>query len=710
MGDLMSLNMELDLIGLSEPDSMKPSGLTGNGPSSRHFTICDTCRKMNIELLMKEVMFANPKFSCDLCSPFGRDEGTFVCVFEDGTQDGGPNQGDTPPRPVGLGYFNDKKTGTIVQFPFPYVFTRPGDPAATKYGIPPVRHVQEDLHPDLAAGFIRACIERDIDDKPVQTTPISQQPGRLIDVFPDGVESHWSEESAVRLVSSSECWPASDPFPDFIALSHCWGKTLTKDRTTNMANLQSRLQVIPHESLPPSFRDSVTITRALGVRYLWIDALCIIQDSGEDWAAESVKMASVYGNALLTIAADSSPDSFGGILKKRVVSNVGDGPEEEEDDEDDPLSSLSADNNVNRFIEITSVLSTGEESTLLIYRPPLELERPEALKGSILSTRGWTFQENILSTRTIHFTATQMVWESRGVFTTEDGLPFVRAFGEDEQVRSIMAGEAYTKDDLFQIWHTWIVEQNYSNRDFTKYKDRGIAIAGVARRLAAQTGARYLAGLWAHSLTTDLGWFRTSKLDPKSRDNLPRQPTWSWISYDFAVAWRPVQPVVTAIRSDQVDDMAKKYMGGDCLVERMILHKYDVELECVDGSDNPFGPITSGKLRITCDKGKCDLVQQPWGPCIMLPSGDDSPLGKAIMDHDDSPGPLEYVILGSWQSVVREGIEVTLLLLKPSPDSTPGSQHPPVYRRVGVAHVQGYHNEIAETWCSQAKEVDIILE
>ncbi|KAK8016113.1 HET-domain-containing protein [Apiospora rasikravindrae] len=720
----MGLDMDLDLMGLSEPDSMKPSGLTGDNPNG-YFTICDTCRTINIESLMAEVMFSKPKFSCDLCSPFGRDAGTFLCVFDDKDEEkcaAAANMGEynAPPRPVALGYFNNEKTGPLIQFPFPYVFTRPGDPA-TRYGIPAVKELQEDLQPDLAAGFIRACMARDAaavshdrDDGPVNARRISQNPGRLIDVFPDGLKSHWSEGSPVRLVSSdSESWSGSSNPPDFIALSHCWGGTLTKDLITTSANLRSRLRGIPHGNLPPSFRDAVTITRALGVRYLWIDALCIIQDSKEDWAAESVKMASIYGNAFLTIAADSSPDSFGGILKKRVAP-AADSPYSDEEDEEDPLA--SAGDNTSKFTEITSVLSTGEESTLLIYRPPPDLERPSALEDTILSTRGWTFQENILSPRTIHFTATQMVWESRGAFTTEDGLPFVRAFGEDEQVRSIMAGEAYSRDDLFQIWHTWLVEQNYSHRSFTKYEDRGIAVAGVARQIAEHTGARYLAGLWAHRLPIDLGWFRTSSsdLDPKPRGKSPRHPTWSWTSYDFPVAWKPAVPEIPAIRPGEVDDETKVYRSGIRMVDSMIIR--DAELECLDGSDNPFGPITSGKLHITCDKGRCDLVRTtPWGdPCILLPSRDGSPLAaecKAIIDYDDSPGPLEYVILGTMQSVARrEGIEVTLLLVKPSPDFTPGAQQPPVYTRVGVAHARGYQNEIAETWCSQSEEVDIILE
>ncbi|KAK8075093.1 hypothetical protein PG997_009756 [Apiospora hydei] len=92
--------MDLDLMGLSEPDSMKPSGLTGDKPNG-YFTICDTCRTLNIESLMAETMFSKPKFSCDLCSPFGRDAGTFLCVFDDENEKkcgAAANTGSTTPR------------------------------------------------------------------------------------------------------------------------------------------------------------------------------------------------------------------------------------------------------------------------------------------------------------------------------------------------------------------------------------------------------------------------------------------------------------------------------------------------------------------------------------------------------------------------------------------------------------------------------------
>ena len=92
----------------------------------------------------------------------------------------------------------------------------------------------------------------------------------------------------------------------YVALSHCWGTPSAnnnpgfKTETHNYVMMHAGLVF---ESLPPLFRDAVVTTWKLGIRYLWIDSICIIQDSKDDWEAESAKMGAVYRNAYVTIAA-----------------------------------------------------------------------------------------------------------------------------------------------------------------------------------------------------------------------------------------------------------------------------------------------------------------------------------------------------------------------------------------------------------------------
>jgi len=103
----------------------------------------------------------------------------------------------------------------------------------------------------------------------------------------------------------------------WIALSYCWGgdsKFIHNDGT--VSSLEAG---IPLKDYPPTLRDAIIITRALSINYIWIDALCIKQDSPQDWAAEAAKMREVYSGAILTISAANSPSTHSGIFSKRTA-------------------------------------------------------------------------------------------------------------------------------------------------------------------------------------------------------------------------------------------------------------------------------------------------------------------------------------------------------------------------------------------------------
>jgi hypothetical protein len=103
----------------------------------------------------------------------------------------------------------------------------------------------------------------------------------------------------------------------YATLSHCWGPKETPPLITITATLEQRMDgVHPHE-LPASRNGASEITRELGIDYLWIDSLCIIQDSQQDWTNESTRMADIYGNSFLTIAASRSPNSHSVIFSSR---------------------------------------------------------------------------------------------------------------------------------------------------------------------------------------------------------------------------------------------------------------------------------------------------------------------------------------------------------------------------------------------------------
>jgi hypothetical protein len=193
-------------------------------------------------------------------------------------------------------------------------------------------------------------------------------PTRLIDL---GTGS----KPTIRLIETASRPDLSDVY---IALSHRWGQVSEQQKFCTLKhNINALKKNIPYKSLPKNFQDAVRVTRALGVSYLWIDSLCIIQDDGKDWENEAGKMEDVFASSYVTIAATSATSSVAGFLGAR---------------HDRPC--------------ITVRTHNGH----LYLSQAIDDFRTDVEKG-VLNTRGWVFQERALSRRTVHFTSNQLYWE-----------------------------------------------------------------------------------------------------------------------------------------------------------------------------------------------------------------------------------------------------------------------------------------------------------
>lgn len=126
----------------------------------------------------------------------------------------------------------------------------------------------------------------------------SRMPTRIIDVASPS-------KDPFLLVTDSEFHP-------WLALSHCWGQTVQFVTTTE--NISDMKRAIPLYNMPLNFQDAVTVTRKLGYRYLWIDSLCIIQDSDTDWESEAACMQRYYKDAVMTISTDLAAGDHEGFL------------------------------------------------------------------------------------------------------------------------------------------------------------------------------------------------------------------------------------------------------------------------------------------------------------------------------------------------------------------------------------------------------------
>ncbi|PVH80552.1 HET-domain-containing protein, partial [Cadophora sp. DSE1049] len=289
-------------------------------------------------------------------------------------------------------------------------------------------------------------------------------PTRLVDIG--------SPESNVdpRLVHTE-----SYPDGQWVALSHCWGEPQNHPPKTTRENLAERLAGIPLSSMPKSFTDAVAVTKALGLQYIWIDSLCIIQDDEEDWLAESKHMGSVYEKAFLTIAASSASDSRGGLFITRPYGEL-----------KVPTISISFDDPA-----IGATEPLGSYSIGLEWRQEPFIQELDPM-DTALSKRGWATQEWILSRRTIHFLDRGLVWVCKTSAEAETGY--------------FVVGRGIPIQEYKNAWGQ--IVQEHSARLFTYQRDRLVSLEGLASRYRhfKPKDDWYAAGIWGSDMPLHLLW------------------------------------------------------------------------------------------------------------------------------------------------------------------------------------------------------------
>ena len=168
---------------------------------------------------------------------------------------------------------------------------------------------------------------------------------------------------------------------------------------TTMATFNDHAQFIPYSSLSKTFQDAVEITRGQGVRYLWIDSLCIIQDSPLDWQIESSKMADIYQNSYITIAAVSSSDFRGGCFSL---------------DKTRDMCMEFQENGKTTLIAVRECKGSGQLRS-----------QEDTSKAFPLFSRAWVYQERMLSRRVLYCNQNELQLECREGLVCECGNHFL---------------------------------------------------------------------------------------------------------------------------------------------------------------------------------------------------------------------------------------------------------------------------------------------
>ncbi|KAI0448907.1 HET-domain-containing protein [Xylaria acuta] len=300
----------------------------------------------------------------------------------------------------------------------------------------------------------------------------------------------------------------------YACLSHCWGQE--QPLMTTSHTLQSHMNEISWNCIPATFQDAINVSRKLGVRYIWIDSLCIIQDSVDDWESESSKMAEIYRNSYVTIAAAASRDSKGGLGLNRPRRA---GTTLKGTTSSGKPYSIHVQCSIQPHMRIDEV--TPKEGIQHPISPTTSIEHDYAgVFGAFpLLTRGWVFQERLLSPRFLQFGKDELLWDCRESMLCECGqrppdLPYnqVSVANKDHELLS----------------HKWrkIVEF-YCSLSLTVPRDKLPALSGLAREIRERKpSATYLAGLWSDSLDLDLLWIPYGPENRRTDEYIA--PSWSW--------------------------------------------------------------------------------------------------------------------------------------------------------------------------------------
>jgi hypothetical protein len=443
---------------------------------------------------------------------------------------------------------------------------------------------------------------------------------------------------------------------DYVALSYCWGgdqKTILTHRRYN-----EFLNGLALDSLPQTILDAIEVTRKLDIRYLWIDALCIIQDSHNDKQHEIVHMDAIYNNSYVTISAASAASASIGFLHRRPQLH-------------------------SQPLEIPLRLQPRDEVATSIMYDDSQLPLFE-IKNNPIEQRGWTLQEKLLSRRVLFYGATRLQWICRSIPLEP---------GQSEVLQGSFLANTQDSGDRVQNWdHNWRLYRGWeqtitelTRRSLTHPEDALRAVAGIASKYQKELRDGYVAGLWRRALVGELLWCGRLVRDRERLQPRPPRyiaPSWSWASHQGEISFLSQQP----------DAVMATVVVKDCSIVLM-------------NSEMPFGDIVGGQITICAPVKTARLVS--WALFDLQPETD-KVRGNVCIDgredlHSDFRRSRTVVNEFDIVTCLRLTEEWGLVLRQVSMNKYTGEQRSRKYRRIGC--FQSYSKE----WLGDCKREQIII-
>lgn len=286
----------------------------------------------------------------------------------------------------------------------------------------------------------------------------------------------------------------------YMTLSHCWGLVSCMKLTTD--NYDEMIRGVPSSQLPQLYQDALYVTRSLGVRYLWTDSLCIIQegDNLADWNHEVTLMSKVYSRSLCNISASDAPDATHSLFNTRDTDTC--------------------------FPETIECALKGITSRYLISE---DRYWDTEVTRSLVNTRAWVLQERLLAPRVLHFGKRHLVWECKEKFASDaypEGLPRAGT-SSDLRLKGMFPRPGLSSREYRHIWQ--IIVHLYANCKLTFPGDRLVALSALARTMGGFMQQKYVAGMWRDNLELEMLWY-VDGFFGASTPTTYRAPSWSWVA------------------------------------------------------------------------------------------------------------------------------------------------------------------------------------
>jgi hypothetical protein len=302
----------------------------------------------------------------------------------------------------------------------------------------------------------------------------------------------------------------------YAALSYCWGPDKNPLQTLKNNLECMKTSIRQRGSIPKTIGDGIKVAKELGIAYLWVDALCIVQDDPIDKETEIPKMAAIYGNAFVTIVAAGAFSATDGFIHNKTVNAL----------RGIPFQSR-------KYPTISGYIYIEPSDT----RDTSNWHFETQVNDSKWNTRGWTFQERYLSSRLLYFGQNSVHYHCNAQYSSEISL---ETHDIGKTVGRTTIRDWKNSSEAYDEWYR--LAMLYSKRELSDSRDKLTAISALARQMhfaLKETGEedQYLAGLWKKDLIKGLLWKveRTRSSLPTSNRN--SGPTWSWATRNTDVVW-----------------------------------------------------------------------------------------------------------------------------------------------------------------------------